>query len=190
VGQYYVICNLDKKQYLHPHRFTDGLKLLEFGASAGATMTGLAILLATSNGRGGGDLRSERPIVGSWAGDRIAISGDYAEHGDPGEPEKGSDQPTHWDAAFTEGSGWVDISDQVIEALLDDQWLKRDFVERVKHHLRYDPNGEGKSGSHHSPLLWPGLYQEAKDAVEREAQGRGKEDAPVTSLRPDILIQN
>jgi hypothetical protein len=35
MGQYYLIVNLDKKQYLHPHRFGDGLKLLEFGASGG-----------------------------------------------------------------------------------------------------------------------------------------------------------
>lgn len=79
MGQYYVIVNLDKKQYLHPHRAGDGLKLLEFACSSNATMTCLAILLADGNGRGGGDLRSEDPIVGSWAGDRIVVAGDYAD---------------------------------------------------------------------------------------------------------------
>lgn len=189
MGQYYIVANLDKKQFLHPHRFTDGLKLLEFGASAGATMTGLAVLLASSNGRGGGDLHSQKEVIGSWAGDRIVIAGDYAEHGDPGEPAIGDPAPTTYDAAHDSGE-WEDISDKVIEALLDDKWLKRDFVERVKYKLRYDPNGEGKDGGATSPLLWPGLYEDAKAAVEREAQGRGAEDAPKTSLRPDLLIQN
>jgi len=79
MGQYYLIVNIDKGQYLHPHKFGDGLKLTEFGNSAEGTLTGLAILLADGNGRGGGDLRSDDPIVGSWAGDRIVIAGDYAD---------------------------------------------------------------------------------------------------------------
>jgi len=81
MGQYYYVVNLDKREYLHPHRMGDGLKLLEFGSSGRGTMLGLAVLLADGNGRGGGDLRSNRPIVGSWAGDRIVIAGDYADEG-------------------------------------------------------------------------------------------------------------
>jgi hypothetical protein len=73
--------NLDKQQYIHPHKFGDGLKLLEFGCSANGTLTGLAILLADGNNRGGGDLRSDDPIIGSWAGDRIVVAGDYADGG-------------------------------------------------------------------------------------------------------------
>lgn len=81
MGQYYFICNLDKREYIHPHKFDDGLKLLEFGMSSGGTMMGLAALLADGNGRGGGDLRVTHPIIGSWAGDRIVIAGDYADPG-------------------------------------------------------------------------------------------------------------
>lgn len=97
MGQYHYVLNLDRKEYLHPHRFGDGLKLLEFGSSGEGTMTGLAVLLAVSNGRGGGDLSmqeydrdkgemvytAERVrvldeyVVGRWGGDRIAIVGDY-----------------------------------------------------------------------------------------------------------------
>jgi len=29
MGQYYFIVNLDKKEYLHPHKLGDGLKLRE-----------------------------------------------------------------------------------------------------------------------------------------------------------------
>ena len=78
MGQYYMVVNIDKKEYLHPHRFDDGLKLMEFGQSAGGTLTGLTILLADGNGRGGGDICSKDPIIGSWAGDRIVIAGEYA----------------------------------------------------------------------------------------------------------------
>jgi hypothetical protein len=81
MGQYYLVVNIDKKQYLDPHRCGDGLKLLEFGCSANGTLTALAVLLADGNGRGGGDLRSQHPIIGTWAGDRIVVAGDYADHG-------------------------------------------------------------------------------------------------------------
>lgn len=96
MGQYYYVVNVDKRQYLHPHKFGDGLKLLEFGSSGGGTMQGLGVLLADGNGRGGGDLlahtnhdegiygspcQDTHPIVGSWAGDRIVVAGDYADPG-------------------------------------------------------------------------------------------------------------
>lgn len=92
MGQYYLIINIDKKEYIHPHKFNDGLKLLEFGCSPNGTMTALALLLSSGNGRGGGDLRVEDndwtletvdpprvELVGSWGGDRIVISGDYSD---------------------------------------------------------------------------------------------------------------
>ena len=71
--------NLDKKEYIHPHRFGDGLKLTEFGPSGDGTMFALAVLLADGNGRGSGDVHSDDPIIGSWAGDRIVVAGDYAD---------------------------------------------------------------------------------------------------------------
>lgn len=81
MGQYYKVVNLDKKQYIKPHAFDDGAKLLEFGCSSGGTMLALALLLASGNGRGGGDHRSSDPVIGSWAGDRIVIAGDYGDDG-------------------------------------------------------------------------------------------------------------
>jgi len=109
MGQYYYIVNIDKHEHLHPHKFDDGLKLLEFGCSAYGVMTALAILLADGNGRGGGDICISGPVselgepkphqlvdhrydidgkpyetrvpksAGRWAGDRIVITGDYAD---------------------------------------------------------------------------------------------------------------
>jgi hypothetical protein len=77
MGQYFIVVNLTKKQYISPHDFGDDAKLQDFGLSSHGTMSALAVLLASSNGRGGGDLDSNLPIIGSWAGDQIAIVGDY-----------------------------------------------------------------------------------------------------------------
>jgi hypothetical protein len=77
MGQYYLIANIDKEQYIHPHAFGDGLKLMEFANSRYGVLCGLAVLLASGNNRGGGDLRSDAEIIGSWAGDRIVVAGDY-----------------------------------------------------------------------------------------------------------------
>lgn len=79
MGQYFKPINLDKRELLHPHKFGDGIKLGEFGASGCGTMHGLALLL--SDGDEDGGHRKPTPIIGSWAGDRIVIAGDYAEAG-------------------------------------------------------------------------------------------------------------
>lgn len=115
MGQYYYVVNLDKKEYLHPHRMGDGLKLMEFGSSGDGTMMGLAILLADGNGQGGGDLRSQHPIVGSWAGDRIVIAGDYAESGKFMSPDSNPDMNLHMLA----GETFREISADVRAALED-----------------------------------------------------------------------
>jgi len=120
MGQYYLVVNLDKGEYLYPHKFGDGLKLLEFGASGCGTMTGLAVLLADGNGRGGGDLHSDNPIIGSWAGDRIVIAGDYADKWTLGAPP----DKNVYDWATEE---FTDISEQVISALRDDPYLAREM---------------------------------------------------------------
>lgn len=124
MGQYYKIVNLDKKQFLHPHAFGDGLKLLEFGSSGSGTMCGLAILLAHGNNRGGGDLRSENPIVGSWAGDRIVITGDYADEGDFIRSKKVN--------LYEEADNkFEDISWKVLQAMADDSYIRDSLLEHA-----------------------------------------------------------
>jgi|GEM_PF-2465888 len=81
MGQYYIVVNLDKQQYIHPRAFGDGAKLMEFGCSGPGMMTALAILLADGNGRGLGDLRTNSTFAGAWSGDRIVVAGDYADGG-------------------------------------------------------------------------------------------------------------
>lgn len=70
MGQYYKTVNIDNNELLHPHKFGDGLKLMEFGASSNGTLTALATLLEMSSVR-----------RGPWAGSRVVVTGDYADEG-------------------------------------------------------------------------------------------------------------
>ena len=78
MGQYHTLYNVDKKQKVDG---LSGYKLLEQIGYPKSTATALLLLIANSNGRGGGDVE-DNPLVGSWAGDRVVMQGDYAEKGD------------------------------------------------------------------------------------------------------------
>lgn len=137
MGQYYYVVNVDKKEYLEPHKFGDGAKLLEFGSSGEGVMLGLAVLLALGNGRGGGDLRSDSPVIGSWAGDRVIIAGDYSDPWvDPQDllaaPVK--DGPNLYSQA---SESYKDISEEVLAALLDDRYLAEALGKTVGRTGRY-----------------------------------------------------
>ncbi len=113
MGQYYTICNLDKKEFLDPHRFGTGIVLAGIGRTGDGVMSGLTILLALS-GRGA---HRGGPIYGRWAADRIAIIGDYFE---------GTVAGVAWDEDVNarvddQLDGWVDISEHVI-ATLERDW--------------------------------------------------------------------
>lgn len=87
MGQYWIPVNLDKHEFIHPHKLGTGLKLWEHLANHPGTGAALVILCAAMpERRGGGDLSIEsdvaRKTIGRWAGDRIAFVGDYAERGD------------------------------------------------------------------------------------------------------------
>lgn len=72
----YLFVNFDRKEYLRPQAFGEHADLKTVLSSYDGVLTGLAVLLADGNGRGGGDLRSEHPIIGTWAGERIALVDD------------------------------------------------------------------------------------------------------------------
>lgn len=145
MGQYYMIVNLDKEQYLHPHAFGDGLKLMEFGSNGRGTMLALAVLLARGNGRGGGDLHSNNRIIGSWAGDRIVVTGDYAD-----EIPKRRLGPKIWAALVKADPTWAarkekgatlyhvagvcycNVSANVMAALMDDEWYAQTLAESAE----------------------------------------------------------
>jgi hypothetical protein len=69
----YIVGNLDKKQYLRPEAFGENDSLVDLVDSYEGVMCALVVLLADSNNRGGGDLRSDHSCIGSWAGDRIIV---------------------------------------------------------------------------------------------------------------------
>lgn len=73
-----VVVNHDKQERLSPHLFGDKSTLLELAQDChmGGTGAALTVLLAASckgGRRGGGDIASSSPLVGSWAGDRISV---------------------------------------------------------------------------------------------------------------------
>lgn len=57
MGQYHIIVNLDKREFLDPSAFDDGTKVGEFSHAAGGTLTALAMLLYGSAHDGGGFFR-------------------------------------------------------------------------------------------------------------------------------------
>lgn len=143
MGQYHIVVNLDKKTYLNPNHLGDGLKLMEFG-DGGATLTALAILLAQDNGRGLGDLHVAMPdmplehwekdeynlkrvrtphahLVGSWAGDRITIAGDY-----------GDNLPDREENLYYTAQKYEDISASMRELINCDRYLKERFADQFK----------------------------------------------------------
>jgi len=134
MGQYFIAVNQDRKEWIHPHRFGDGLKFMEFLMSSTGFLAGLALLIRQSNEGGGGDwygyaapdeALKENQVVGSWAGDRIAIVGDYDESG-----------------LFTQAmDSWTDVSEPIIEALAKDSSAKLALRNRLD--WRQDHCGEG-----------------------------------------------
>lgn len=137
MGQYFKVVNTTKEQVITPHKFGNGAKLMEFSSDGMSVMQALAILLADGNNRGGGDLRSEREIIGSWAGDNIVITGDYADEG------KFCDNPTKNLYAVSER--FKDVSFEVLEALCDDSWFRSNFYKDWENYNFQDWNEERQS---------------------------------------------
>jgi len=127
MGQYYKIVNIDKQEYISPSDFGSGVKLMEFAYPGKPSMalSALAILLADGNNRGGGDLRSDNSVIGSWKYDRIAVAGDYA---DP-HPEC-QEKNFYFDA-----DKWENISDQVWSAMLDDSYFAHEYSKIIIYFL-------------------------------------------------------
>lgn len=86
----YIVVNIDKKQYLRPEAFGEDSALPDVIGSYEGIMCALVVMLADSNGRGGGDLHSDHDAIGSWAGDRIIIIDEHVclpEFSEPGMAE-------------------------------------------------------------------------------------------------------
>lgn len=81
MGQYWKPVNLDKREFIHPHKLDSGLKLWEIITNANVGRALCILCAAMPEARGGGDL-DECSTIGRWAGDRIVLIGDYAEDSD------------------------------------------------------------------------------------------------------------
>lgn len=70
-----VVVNLDRAEKIDPAAFGDSRSPGRFAVAdeAGGTLAALAVLLAVSSGRGGGDFHGDSPLVGSWGGQRIGL---------------------------------------------------------------------------------------------------------------------
>ena len=149
MGQYHLLVNLNKKQVVHPHHIGNGLKLREQTGWEYSTSTVLVMLLAACSGRGGGDFRAGNKSIGSWAGDRIAFVGDYAEpediHGVNAQEiyEKACAACHPEDTeGFAQSDGWKDISLEVRQMMADefgisyegDGWLEIKEPEKAGAH--------------------------------------------------------
>ena len=144
MGQYHMVYNKTKKECLNAHKFGSGIKLLEFTSSY-RMMSGFCLLLANSNGRGGGDfnidgkyspktgketftnkqkqqIRMLNEIAGRWAGDEIVIQGDYANENDKAFIPKDEEKE------------YTDISEQVNDVLS----IKKEYFEEETSVLRPD----------------------------------------------------
>lgn len=76
MGEFILVANHTKREYLNPHDCGDGAKLMEVACSAPGTMALLALLIAESKGQWALDAR-----LGSWAGDEVEIVREYSLRG-------------------------------------------------------------------------------------------------------------
>lgn len=119
MGQYHILVNLTKKEFVNPHEIGNGLKILEQIGWDYSTSTALVMLLAGSckgGSRGGGDIHTGHELVGSWAGNRVAFIGDYSERGDV--PRVNAKKI--YKLCEDESDGWKNISSQVREMMADE----------------------------------------------------------------------
>ena len=117
MGQYHLLVNVDKEEFVSPHRLGDGLKLLEqLGSQYGVPQAMHVLMCAAPCRRGGGDYEQpehiREKVVGRWAGDRVVLIGDYAQS---------DDLPPDFDAGALyekcDGETFADITPAVAEAL-------------------------------------------------------------------------
>ena len=76
MGQYFMLGNLDKKEYVNPWDIHSGAKWYEWAWNASHV---LMYLIRKSDEGGGGDiaLNGDEVYAGRWAGDRVILIGDY-----------------------------------------------------------------------------------------------------------------
>lgn len=114
MGQYHILANLDKNEYVSPYGLGLGAKQYEHtGVENGGLGDALYLLVMTSPCRGGGDWPAVGDVTGRWVGDRVVVLGDYTEDSDL-EPHVPNGSQLY--KMLKEEVG-IDITDEVAEAL-------------------------------------------------------------------------
>ena len=114
MGQAFLVVNTTKKEYLHPHRFGEGYKFMEFTLDECGIMHGLAHLLAQSSE---GVAIDNPDITGRWIGDHVMRVGDY-------------DDSAIFDEAY-ESDDYHDISQAVIQHIGRNAYVQATLCERT-----------------------------------------------------------
>jgi len=115
MGQYWICINETKEEFIRPHMFGDGAKIMEFSCSSMGILTALTILLEDGELKEKFDDKEGR-VVGRWAGDRIRFVGDYGEN----EIRRGDEYINPHYLAYKE---WDDISKLVLRIMINDKFL-------------------------------------------------------------------
>ena len=132
MGQYHILCNLTKKQFVHPGGLGFGNKQREHLGFADDFGDVLYLLTMIPKSRGGGDILPDGNwiFIGGWLGDRVAVVGDYSLDSDlPDYPEFGSiyslcseNTWSLWDGRgystkFDKDNPWRDITGDLAQEL-------------------------------------------------------------------------
>lgn len=80
--------------------------------------------------RGAGSVPAPE-IVGSWAGDRIVITGDYADEGKL-LPEGANPEHNLYTHVYEDDSGFEDVSLEAMRALVCDSYVRQSFEKSAK----------------------------------------------------------
>jgi hypothetical protein len=127
MGQYFLVVNPAKKQYLDAGRFGENIKRSGIFCGRHAQAVGL-ILCHTDQPRGA------HPLIGSWAGDPIFVTGDYALPDSKGMQTTTPDQPERnlYELACQE---YEDITPQAIMMLIAE---KPGAADELVNQTKYD----------------------------------------------------
>ena len=136
MGQYHVLINLDKKEFVHPHKLGLGLKQREHSFTEGSIGDAIYILLSLDNGKGGGDMNSpwhtDNGYFGRWVGDHVAVIGDYHDANPASLYPKAYNLAHEYDEEWCgdcepKENHYKDISDEIVKVF--DQNLPFNIVE-------------------------------------------------------------
>ena len=151
MGQYFIVANTTKKEYLHPHKFGQGLKFMEFTVDGYGLMHGLAHLLAKSSE---GVAMDDPEITGRWIGDNIVIVGDY-------------DESEIYRDAVDSDNYYTDISNAVIQHIGKDFVIQSELCERNRYGVKECDNISHPVFQNGASFMLPELDSEGKTFAEK-----------------------